>query len=54
MYEAHQRFGRLTWSQLIQPAIGLAREGFAVTPPVASAIAAVKDRVERGNFTGLR
>ena len=28
MWEAHKRFGRLTWSQVLAPAIGYARNGF--------------------------
>ncbi|TLX54915.1 gamma-glutamyltransferase [Stutzerimonas nosocomialis] len=30
MWEAHRRFGRLPWSELITPAVGYAREGFTV------------------------
>ncbi len=29
---AHQRYGRLTWSEVLDPAIGYAREGFEVYP----------------------
>ena len=32
---AHQRFGTLAWSQLLQPAIGLARDGFPIQPFLA-------------------
>ncbi|WP_420150953.1 gamma-glutamyltransferase [Spirosoma sp.] len=31
MVEAHKRFGKLTWAQLLQPAIDLAEKGFALT-----------------------
>ncbi len=31
----HQRYGRLDWACLFQPAIQAAREGFAVAPVAA-------------------
>lgn len=31
MVEAHQRFGKLPWARVIQPAIDLAQKGFALT-----------------------
>ncbi len=34
---AHQRFGVLPWSQVVQPAIRFAREGFIVHPKLAAA-----------------
>jgi len=36
---AHQRFGRLEWSRLLQPAIGYARDGFPVTPNLHEGLA---------------
>ena len=37
---AHERFGRLEWTRLLQPAIGYARDGFPVTPNLHEGIAA--------------
>jgi gamma-glutamyltranspeptidase/glutathione hydrolase len=34
MSEAHKRFGRLTWSQVLEPAIGYARHGFVPTTSI--------------------
>jgi gamma-glutamyltranspeptidase/glutathione hydrolase len=31
MTEAHKRFGKLSWAQVLQPAIDLAANGFALT-----------------------
>lgn len=35
LYEASQRFGKLPWSELLQPAIALAEEGFIVPEELA-------------------
>jgi gamma-glutamyltranspeptidase/glutathione hydrolase len=35
---AHGKLGKLPWATLFQPAIGLARDGFAVTPRLAASI----------------
>ena len=32
MYHAHQQYGKLAWSQLFNPAIKLAQQGFTVSP----------------------
>jgi len=36
LYKAHQKFGKLEWSKLIQPAINFAEKGFPVSPPIVS------------------
>lgn len=35
LYAAHEKFGKLEWSKLIQPAIDIAENGFVVSPPLA-------------------
>jgi len=44
---AHRAHGRLPWETLFAPAIALAEQGFAVSPRLAAAIAADRDRLAR-------
>lgn len=41
----HARHGRLPWADLFAPAIGLARDGFAVSPRLAASVAAFAGRL---------
>ena len=38
MWEVHQKFGSLPWSQLLAPAIELAEDGFLISPFMADAL----------------
>ncbi len=42
--EGHRRFGRLPWSDLVEPALRLARDGFEVSPRLAASVAEARDR----------
>ena len=48
MAEAHRKYGKLKWDELVQPAIDLARNGFNITKRLASAL-----NYGRGYFTKL-
>ncbi|GDY24910.1 gamma-glutamyltranspeptidase [Agarivorans sp. Toyoura001] len=48
----HKRYGKTTWGDLFQPAIGLANEGFRVSPRLAKLIAGDQQRL--GRFSGSR
>ncbi|MFQ1702187.1 gamma-glutamyltransferase [Loktanella agnita] len=47
MEEAHRRWGRANWASLLQPAITLADDGFAVSPRMAQSIANDAERLQR-------
>ncbi len=45
--EAHRAHGMLPWEELFRDAITIARQGFAVSPRLAAAIAADRERLSR-------
>jgi len=45
LYHAHQKFGRLPWQQLVQPAIDLARDGIVVTRDLATLLKRRRNRM---------
>lgn len=45
MHMAHQKWGKLSWKQVMQPAIDLAEKGIGVTPRLRDAIAANRSRL---------
>jgi gamma-glutamyltranspeptidase / glutathione hydrolase len=44
---AHERYGRLPWARLVEPAVRLAGEGFRVTPGLAGSLAGVLPSMRR-------
>ncbi len=49
MVEAHKRFGKLTWEQVLQPAIDLAEKGFLLTERDATGLNRVKADLVKQN-----
>ena len=49
MAEAHKRFGKLTWAQVLQPAVDLAANGFALTERDALGLNRVKSDLSNIN-----
>jgi gamma-glutamyltranspeptidase/glutathione hydrolase len=58
LWEAHQRYGKLSWRDVIEPAVQLAERGFEVPPLLAARAAAEAPRFANTNFAqyfaGLR
>jgi len=51
---AHQKYGKLLWKDLFEPAAQIAEEGFTISPAIATAINRTKDTIEDRNFTGMK
>ncbi|HYV86764.1 MAG TPA: gamma-glutamyltransferase [Patescibacteria group bacterium] len=47
LYDLHQRYGRLPWRRVVEPAISLARSGFAVTERLHHALEEEKEDLAR-------
>ena len=45
LWEAHQRYGRLEWRELLEPAIALARDGVRVSYDMASVLGVRQERL---------
>ena len=52
MYEAHEKYGKLEWKELVKPAIELAREGFVIHDALDKAIRAKESNIR--TMEGLR
>ncbi|MBK6516292.1 MAG: gamma-glutamyltransferase [Polyangiaceae bacterium] len=48
--EAHKRFGKLPWKDLVAPAVALARDGFALDPVTAADLARVTKKMRELGF----
>lgn len=49
MVEAHRKYGKLKWAELLQPAIELARNGFNITRRLAGDLNSVSARFKKAN-----
>ncbi|XP_031566044.1 glutathione hydrolase 1 proenzyme-like [Actinia tenebrosa] len=47
LYTAHQKYGRLNWSDLVQPSIDLATNGFPIPIPVYEAMELSKEDIKK-------
>jgi len=52
MVEAHKRYGKLTWAQVLQPAIDLAQNGFKITKRQASELNGLHQKFMHFNPNG--
>ena len=51
---AWRRFGKLTWKQLFDPVVALARNGFPITSTINKAIQFEQTRILSGDYPGLQ
>lgn len=51
---AHQKFGKLLWDSLFEPAAKIADDGFVISSAVGDAISSKKDIINEGNYNGMK
>ncbi|RYY30406.1 MAG: gamma-glutamyltransferase [Sphingobacteriaceae bacterium] len=49
MVEAHRRYGKLKWEELVQPAINLAKNGFKLTEKLAANLTSMQETFKKLN-----
>jgi gamma-glutamyltranspeptidase / glutathione hydrolase len=49
LWEAHQRYGKLPWKELVQPAIDFAENGFILTSKEADGLNSIQDELRSNN-----
>ena len=54
MEMAHQKYGNLPWDEVFEPAAQIAEEGFKVSSAIARAINARKNKIDSGNYSGIK
>ena len=55
LVHAYNKFGNISWSSLVQPAIEIAENGFSIQRTLAEAIEAVKYYIlDKENFPGMK
>lgn len=49
MVKAHARFGKLSWTEVVQPALDLAKNGFPITESQAEEFAEMQEQIKKFN-----
>jgi len=49
MVEAHRKYGKLKWADLVQPAIDLAHNGFKISKRLAGSLTRIADKFKKSN-----
>jgi len=49
MVKAHTRFGKLSWAEVVQPALDLARNGFTITDKQVSEFKSLQEDIKKYN-----